>query len=559
MPFDTKGLQWGPQNGVMRTPNLDLRQVRRLTSHGRRAGLLASCCVIPVLTPFASAAGSDARAPVLSARAFSATSGSAPFAGDYRLLTTISPNGDGLRDEATIHFTLSEPAATRLEIRRTRPAGLVFSRTMRLHAGRNALTWSPTAAGPGTYLVRLVLADAAGSRRTYDVEQTRGARSRGTPVVRVLGIDASFTRESSAPGRVTSLEISTDVPSLTLEFFRSGPGVQNMIAVTEPLALGWRTHLNRRARMRVRVGNWPTGVYYVQLTADDGQVGYAPLIVRPARLGRNRVAVVLPTNTWQAYNFWDEDGDGVGDTWYAGCPTCTVRLDRPYLGRGEPPHFQDYDLPFLHWLAWGKRPVDYLAESDLEAVPNGAALARAYDLIIFPGHHEYVTTHEYNVVVGYRNLGGNLIFLSANNFYWRVERRGRLLRRTAKWRQLGRPEAGLIGVQYRASDRGQRKGSFVVRNTAAAPWFFKGTNLVVGSRLTGFGVEIDATAASSPRRTRILAEIPNFFGPRVTAQMTYYETRAGAKVFAAGAFTLARTWEPGNTLLNNLWAHLEKP
>ena len=37
----------------------------------------------------------------------------------------------------------------------------------------------------------------------------------------------------------------------------------------------------------------------------------------------------------------------------------------------------------------------------------------------------------------------------------------------------------------------------------------------------------------------MLAEIPNLFGPGFTAQMTYYETPAGAKVFAAGAFTLA--------------------
>jgi hypothetical protein len=36
----------------------------------------------------------------------------------------------------------------------------------------------------------------------------------------------------------------------------------------------------------------------------------------------------------------------------------------------------------------------------------------------------------------------------------------------------------------------------------------------------------------------VLAEIPTC-GPGPTAQMTYYETRAGAKVIAAGAFTLA--------------------
>ncbi len=37
----------------------------------------------------------------------------------------------------------------------------------------------------------------------------------------------------------------------------------------------------------------------------------------------------------------------------------------------------------------------------------------------------------------------------------------------------------------------------------------------------------------------MLAEIPDLFGKGFTAQMTYYETPSGAKVFAAGAFTLA--------------------
>ena len=138
----------------------------------------------------------------------------------------------------------------------------------------------------------------------------------------------------------------------------------------------------------------------------------------------------------------------------------------------------------------------------------------------------------------------------------------------AKWRDLGRPEAALIGVQYRANDRGERKGPFVVRHAAAAPWLFAGTGLVDGSRFTGygspegrFGIEIDATAPSSPQGTRVLAEIPNIYGAGLTAQMTYYETSAGAKVFAAGAFTLggAASWEPVTRLLDNLWRHLARP
>ena len=45
------------------------------------------------------------------------------------------------------------------------------------------------------------------------------------------------------------------------------------------------------------------------------------------------------------------------------------------------------------------------------------------------------------------------------------------------------------------------------------------------------------------------------------AEMTYYETARGAKVFAFGAFTLAgvATQPPMKQLLDNLWTRLEQP
>jgi len=57
----------------------------------------------------------------------------------------------------------------------------------------------------------------------------------------------------------------------------------------------------------------------------------------------------------------------------------------------------------LHWLTWRNRGVDYLADSDIASGTNAATLAQAYDLIIFPGHHEYVTPREYQVVRAYRS------------------------------------------------------------------------------------------------------------------------------------------------------------
>ena len=81
-----------------------------------------------------------------------------------------------------------------------------------------------------------------------------------------------------------------------------------------------RSRRRRRAghaSIHVRIGDWPSGLYFARLDAADGRVGFAPFVVRPRRLGEHRVAVVLPTMTWQAYNLRDDNGDGKGDTWYA--------------------------------------------------------------------------------------------------------------------------------------------------------------------------------------------------------------------------------------------------
>ena len=44
------------------------------------------------------------------------TNGSAPFAGDRALLTTVSPNGDGFRDAAFVHFRLTRPARVAMDV-----------------------------------------------------------------------------------------------------------------------------------------------------------------------------------------------------------------------------------------------------------------------------------------------------------------------------------------------------------------------------------------------------------------------------------------------------------
>src|SRR4051794_31872969 len=252
------------------------------------------------------------------------------------------------------------------------------------------------------------------------------------PAVRPL--EAAFSRESYAPGSTAQLQLPGGTQLTTLQLFRSGPesaptrardGMRG-VAVDRRRWVGTRPPGSSFA---IRIGNWPSGLYFARLTAKNGAVAFAPFVLRPRRLGEHRVAVVLPTQTWQAYNFRDDDGDGRADTWYAGNGD-TARLARPFLDRGVPPHFRHYDLPFLHWIARTSKPVEFLSDADLNRVASGSELAGDYDLIVFSGHHEYVTTHEYDVIEEYRDLGGNLMFLSANAFFWRITIHGHVMTRT---------------------------------------------------------------------------------------------------------------------------------
>ena len=375
-------------------------------------------------------------------------------------------------------------------------------------------------------------------------------------------IRASFPRESYAPGDRATLVIASTASNVVFQTLRAGS--EHTSLKQRDVMLG-SAAAPRRSLGDVRggrvvaleIGDWPSGLYFAKLTARGGRIGYAPFVVRPRRLGEHSVAVVLPTQTWQAYNFTDEDRDGVGDTWYAS--GTTSRTGRPFENRGVPMGYRAYDQPFLRWARETGRSMDYLAQSDLNNVRNGDALARSYNLIVFPGHHEYVTTNEYDAIERFRDLGGNLIFLSANNFFWKVTRRGNLMTRIKRWRDLGRPEAALIGVQYFGNDRGAHRAPWIVRDPSAGHGLLAAAGLRAGQALASGGVEVDATTRRSPPRTAILAEVAWLDGKK--AQMTYYESPAGAKVFAAGAFFLAREIRdpPVARLLDVLLTRLSRP
>jgi hypothetical protein len=364
---------------------------------------------------------------------------------------------------------------------------------------------------------------------------------------------------------------SSPVQRLTLRIFLAGaegtpavpPGGHDSLtfgqAVTEQLQ--FRRPAGRRPwRVHIRLGsNWPSGDYLAHLSA-PGVSDYAPFVLRPRRLGSSPVLVVEPTNTWQAYNVTQ------GDSWYLEPAIHLIDLARPYAGvsvrghfvpKGLPDQFLHLDLGFLRWYWHTCFRADFVSDDDLEHTTRAQAL-RHYRLIVFAGHEEYVTSHVYDLIEHYRNSGGNLAFLSANNFFYRVEVSGNTMTGRTQWRGLGRPEAALVGAQYVGWNESRFPNRpYRVVDTRAARWLFAGTGLHYGSRLGHYGVEVDQRGAASPSNTHVLAAIHDDFGSGKSAEMTIYRRRR-ATVFDAGVlnFGASAHWPQVSRLVSNLWTHL---
>ena len=471
---------------------------------------------------------------------------------------TISPRSGAGRAQAVLDLVAERPLEATFEVVNRNGVGarLVSRETVSLVAGRNTIPWAPgPSLKPGSYILRL---------RQLD---TTPATVLGSAVVRIIDVEATFRQRSALPGETVTLTVQTDAPWLRLTMLHCGPedGPTNSnyemrgIPVGQPQRIDLAGRRGRPTAVPVTLPPVESGLYAARLEGPSGHLGFAPLVVRPQAPSR-RVAIVLPTTTWQAYNYYDHNGDGFGDTWYSLFSQKRIDLARPHLRRGVPERYRSYDVQFLHWLASRGHAVDTYADEDIDRFPSPEALRASYDLIVFPGPHRVRHATPLRPHPGLprprrpSDLPLRQQFLPARQPH---RSHGSPDRRMAQPRQTRSRTPG-SPVPRERQRRNARRRSRVV-GADSAPWLFAGTGLGNGSQFGLYGIEIDATTPSSPPGTQVLARIPDLLGPGRTAEMTYYETPNGAAVFSAGVLNFGGTimlWPQTARLLDNIWSRL---
>ncbi len=389
---------------------------------------------------------------------------------------------------------------------------------------------------------------------------------------------------------------------------------------------GWEPTLELRLPADLK-----SGLYACRLTG-GGKEDRIPFVVRPPR-GRAtaELAVLASSATWLAYanlnplpfdiaellssrvivlheanlliDEHPEWGPSLYDVHSDGSGVCYSSLYRPILnmrpgfissfgGAGSGLREFNADTHLLDWLEARAIAYDLITDDDLHR--EGLALLRRYRTVMTPTHSEYWSTAMWDAAKAYSDLGGRLMVMGGNGFYWRiahhrelenvieVRRSGPAIRtwetapgedfqsfdgkRGGLWRAQGRPPQSIQGVGFVAegfdvsSAYRREPGSFDPR----AAFVFEGIGAEEAIGDFGLqgggaaGVEIDRAdpALGTPAHALVLATsephsesfrlvneevsimIPNVTGPtnrRIAADMVFFETPGGGAVFTTGS------------------------
>jgi hypothetical protein len=323
-----------------------------------------------------------------------------------------------------------------------------------------------------------------------------------------------------------------------------------------------------------RVGrHWVSGYYLIRFILTSGPnrglASWTFLIVRepPGRV--SQILVQVPVNTWQAYNAWG--GKSLYDTKTRG-RAYRVSFDRPFNAEAQSPFW--YELQLVRFLERNGYDVSYQTDLDTHRAPRSLLSHR---LVITAGHDEYWTKEMRDGFDAARDAGINVAFMGSNTGYWqhRYEDGGRTLfgyksmydpepnlrLKTAMFRDVGRPECELMGVQHQFIHPPQyAPHDYTVTEAARSDPWFAGTGLSRGDKITDvLGPEYDVLNPWPDTCVHPGLKVLFHFEGYPTMQngdAVRYTAPSGAQIFASGAqrFTWALdTWGTRS------WGHTAPP
>ena len=312
------------------------------------------------------------------------------------MFVTIAPGSRGARHrEGALPARPAGPGPARRRPHRDRAEQRPLDGGGNARPRPHALAWKPSADVPvGSYVMRLTI-EGNGGRRVYGGRRPASPERASAPVVRVLGIEAAFTRRSYLPDRADGdaragrrAVVHDDVPPRRPRA-RPEPAERR-----DGRARDGRSGADRLDRQAIDAPDdrGPVGRLAERALRGPPRVGRRPRRVRPVRPPRRRhrarcgsrsssrrtpgrrTTSTTPTAT----------AGGTRGTPAAGRPSSSTARIRD---RGVPPRFRRYDFPFLRWLEKTRRDPDFLSDDDLDAIATGDELRRALRPRRVPGPH----------------------------------------------------------------------------------------------------------------------------------------------------------------------------
>jgi hypothetical protein len=376
---------------------------------------------------------------------------------------------------------------------------------------------------------------------------------------------------SIQPGDNVDIHVSTTFPSYTSSTVQLAPSAGGPVPVTPPVTrtgqfqllqsgyhsngCGWDPSFSVSAAL-----TWPSGIYASQLKSPFGGEHNVMFTVRPTTPGLKDIAVVVPTNTYNAYNYWGGHNQytsgqvGVQRTVTMQRPNMGLELTRTYVSQ---PGIRDRslyaDLLLLRWMTSAGFDFDCYTDSDLDA--DGDVWLPTYRVLVLLTHPEYFTQTARNNVVTFQSqarapLGGRIIYAGGNGIYEKMEYTdgGQAIkfrepdgeRDQFRYEVPPQPEQDIVGVGYYSPSYNSFARYRVLDDDHP---FLAGTGLTEGSTFGAVGYSGPASGWEVDRKfdsdtaVTVIAEGLNTNGG---AQMSYVRRNTWGQdgwVFSAGSLT----------------------